>query len=1077
MKPTTTLRLLTATTSKNEKGDLFTRLIEDLFHAQGYDKVYRDLAQPGREIDIQSEHRHESKSVAIECKAHTDTIGGDDINKFRGVVEVERGTKGKKIVAYFVSLSGFKPSAEKQEEALPKKKRVILWNAQKVIKELEACNMLLTDAEAAERAGQCAHHAGLSTLLVDEIELLAHETGYIKAVFYSQNGQRTHFALIHTGGVALADGPAQVIIAADKRSGGVLHTLTYLSPAPLAPDRQAVVQQAKECYRDWINVECGYIHLDGLPAEADYSTKSLKLERLFVPLRAIIDKENPHAEDKAFVSSKYESHYSEPKAYPISELLTPGARLALLAAPGGGKSTLLKRLATAYTSDERREQIQDGLLSHDWLPLFVRCRELRTKAAHPIKSILEEIPAQTSMQPDEADAFRGVMQEALRAGKALLLVDGLDEIPDEADRKIFAKNLRTFLALNPLITAVITSREAGFRAVAGVIADACQHARLASLEPADIKHLCTQWHIEVNNVDSLKVREQAQKLTQDIFANNSIHTLARNPLLLTTLLVVKRTIGELPRNRAGLYEEAVRLLVKTWNVEGYGFNLASLTERQALAQLSYVACTMLEEGIKQITQGHLYSLLHKAKEVLAEELHYITVSPEDFIEQVERRSSLLISVGKTSRTLETIYEFRHLTFQEYLAARGYVKEQHARRPEELKLVDILSDNFTNENWSEVIPLATVLAEHKANGIVQKLITACEEWGDSDEDEVVRADPHFVLAQCLVDEVSILPKTMTAALEIVAGYGEVFGENDYFLAILQGKAGKEFEQIIERNYFEGDDWDDYTEAMRQLGLNRLLQKEKGLYSLLQDREEIDSIITELNSSDIKRKISAGMLIVALGYELFSVYEQEEPNMQPAQARRLRAGLNTLLVAGSAPAAYTAAWALAWAGKNNLILGTSPPKAEELLTLFEQWVAAGVTTYIFPWALFEQPILKRDALLKLKVDPSSYADFLKRGTAMAETHRASAFPQAAALIGWYFYTPWNDKDLANLIDQAFPVAVNNKYYGFADEERYEIAKALLSKMGDVGKAMQKQRYSKNKAALAYARKNELPADAPF
>ncbi|WP_262895192.1 NACHT domain-containing protein [Hymenobacter jeongseonensis] len=351
----------------------------------------------------------------------------------------------------------------------------------------------------------------------------------------------------------------------------------------------------------------------------------------------------------------------------------------------------------------------------DWLPLFLRCRTLGDRTADPVLKLLEEIAVQTSMPAQEADAFRGVVHERLRSGKVLLLIDGLDEIPDEGGRKSFANNLRTFLALFPQIAMVVTSREAGFRVVAGVIASTCQQAKLAPLQVADIRYLCEQWHVEVVR-DSPQVREEAQKLANDICNNHNIFTLAQNPLLLTTLLVVKRSIGELPTNRAALYAEAVKLLVKTWNIEGFN----ALNEKEALAQLSYVACAMMEKNIKQIPHAELLNLLQESREVLAAELQYIRMSPEEFVEQVEYRSSLLMLSGRkmVEGELQPLYEFRHLTFQEYLAARGYVKKQHPRRTQRLSLLELLEPKFGDHTWREVIPLAAVLAELDAEPLLK-----------------------------------------------------------------------------------------------------------------------------------------------------------------------------------------------------------------------------------------------------------------------------------------------------------------------------------------------------------------------
>ena len=96
-------------TSTNAIGDLFTRLVSDLFYSLGYDNLRLDVQKAGREIDIQGEHRHEARSVVAECKAHQKKMGGADLNKFLGAVTRER-SKGKQVAGYFVSLGGFSES-------------------------------------------------------------------------------------------------------------------------------------------------------------------------------------------------------------------------------------------------------------------------------------------------------------------------------------------------------------------------------------------------------------------------------------------------------------------------------------------------------------------------------------------------------------------------------------------------------------------------------------------------------------------------------------------------------------------------------------------------------------------------------------------------------------------------------------------------------------------------------------------------------------------------------------------------------------------------------------------------------
>src|SRR6185295_17700437 len=196
--------------------------------------------------------------------------------------------------------------------------------------------------------------------------------------------------------------------------------------------------------------------------------------------------------------------------------------------------------------------------------------------------------------------------------------------------------------------------------------------------------------------------------------NERIRLLTENPLLLTTLLVVKRCVGELPRSRTALYREAIRVLVRTWNVEGY----APLDEDETLAQLSYVACAMMEEGIQQIGHKNLLKLLRNCRQELEAELQFARISPQEFIERIEYRSSLVMQTGHEhiDGLLQPVYEFRHLTFQEYLAARGYVEEQYPGRDLGHSLADVLERHFEDEGWREVI------------GVARGSARDCRRWG-------------------------------------------------------------------------------------------------------------------------------------------------------------------------------------------------------------------------------------------------------------------------------------------------------------------------------------------------------------
>ncbi len=714
-KQAAAVRLLAGT--NNQSGDLFTRLCGDLFFALGYDDLRYDVANSGRELDLQGKHRLEPRRVIAECKAQKEKSGGDALNKFFGSVSRERDRdKSSAVTAYFVSLSGFTETARTQEAETSDGQRLVLLDGRQVVDELIRIRVIVDRAKALERAGRCAQAAGLSEAVAtpDDVELLGHELGYVWVVYYSLHKQRTHFALIHADGNALGASVAQTVIAADQLKRGKLDQLQYLPPPPTAADRVQQKQAAEQQYRRWVVTEFGDIQLDGLPADADLAALRIRLERLFVPLRL----------SRTWTEQAEDGPKQREWTGPVGKFLTEHSRFALLAKPGGGKSTLLKRLAVAYAEADagRLNESNDGLPPRDWLPLLVRCRELKERAERPIRELVEGLPKHAGLSDFELGLFDETLDEALRAGKVLLLVDGLDEISNEGALKSFVNNLRTFLAMFPQVAFVVTSREAGYRHVAGVVASICAQTTLAPFNKNDVRRLCEAWHVQVVK-DTETVRRESQELATKIWENERIRALAENPLMLTTLLVVRRTINDLPTKRVELYRETVKVFIRTWNTQG--FEPMDLEDTQA--QLSYVACAMLQDGVQQIGRRRLLELLKAARRELDSELGFTKISPDDFIDRVEHRSSLLMQTGHEvlEDRLQPVYEFRHLTFQEYLAARGFVAEQYPGRAAEQPLVELFAPHFEDDRWKEVIPLAAVLAGRKAEPLIRRLTEICE----------------------------------------------------------------------------------------------------------------------------------------------------------------------------------------------------------------------------------------------------------------------------------------------------------------------------------------------------------------
>jgi Restriction endonuclease len=193
MYPPVEIRIIA--TEANDRGDLFGRLMSDLFFSLGYDNVRLNIARSGREIDIEAEHRFEARRAIAECKALDEKVGGTEVNKLAGKLRPERNRRsGHGVAGYFISLSGFPGTAIDQEDEAGHE-AVILIDGPQVVSELIKGRVLVSVEVATSQAGKtAAEYTQLS--LDDAPELLAHKMGWLWVVYYCQGKQRTHFVFV-----------------------------------------------------------------------------------------------------------------------------------------------------------------------------------------------------------------------------------------------------------------------------------------------------------------------------------------------------------------------------------------------------------------------------------------------------------------------------------------------------------------------------------------------------------------------------------------------------------------------------------------------------------------------------------------------------------------------------------------------------------------------------------------------------------------------------------------------------------------------------------------------------------------
>jgi formylglycine-generating enzyme required for sulfatase activity len=408
-------------------------------------------------------------------------------------------------------------------------------------------------------------------------------------------------------------------------------------------------------------------------------------------------------------------------------------RLVLLGDPGSGKSTFVSFVALCLAGELLgREDANLALLTsplpdddgdaqdepQPWghgaiLPVRVVLRDFAA-AGLPTKGtkvgarhLLDFVRGE--LERSSLGAFAKHLEAELRDDGGLLLLDGLDEVPEAEDRRVQLRDLvRDFAGAFPRCRILVTSRIYAYQNQEWNLGENFQEASLAPFSPGQIRLFIGRWYEEVAPRRGLTpddARGKATLLEHAIVSNERLLALAERPLLLTLMASLHAWRGgTLPEKRESLYAAAVELLLAHWErqrvVQGADGQAVviqrSLSEwlkvsqdrlRKALDALAFQAHAeqATGEGTADVSEGDLLAALARVSST-------VEANPSLLVEFLRDRAGLLLPRGVG------VYTFPHRTFQEYLAARHLTVDDFPA-----KLVGLAREN--PERWREALLLA------------------------------------------------------------------------------------------------------------------------------------------------------------------------------------------------------------------------------------------------------------------------------------------------------------------------------------------------------------------------------------
>jgi hypothetical protein len=176
--------------------------------------------------------------------------------------------------------------------------------------------------------------------------------------------------------------------------------------------------------------------------------------------------------------------------------------------------------------------------------------------------------------------------------------------------------------------------------------------------------------------------------------------------------------------------------------------------------------------------------------------------------------------------LVEFFEFRHLTFQEFLTARAMVEGWHPGRKEDDTLSSVLEPHLVEEPWREVIPLAAVLGGKSTEVLIQ---TLTEYVGQITSNEAPLHNSIVnTLVNCLADEAAARPETIRAAIRALVRVGTTIASVSSTPILARGRYGPDLRDEAGRAFLSSAPIDaDAADALTAAVFWQTLQSEDGV----------------------------------------------------------------------------------------------------------------------------------------------------------------------------------------------------------------------------------------------------------
>jgi len=329
----------------------------------------------------------------------------------------------------------------------------------------------------------------------------------------------------------------------------------------------------------------------------------------------------------------------------------------ILGHPGSGKTTLLQHLLLRYACNFKNA---------NHIPIFIPLRELDDRA------FLDYIAHFVKMH--KFTRF-GYIKRQLKRGKCLVMFDGLDEVSEIEKRRGVMQRINEFSTEFSGNHILVTSRIEGFSH--NVLNPSFHEHEILDLDADQRKNF-------IKGI--LPADKNPDRLIRQIEEQRGLQRLAVRPLTLALLTFIYQETKSLPKSRIRIYETCIDLMLEDRDeVRGlleYRNKYDSDLKKQILRKISF---DFLQEGKQSFDINDL-------KNKITESIQAAGLTQIDVTGLIKE---LAESNGIFRRKTKYEYDFAHLTFQEFFAAKElYVLPEIERE-------QLLTEKMKLDSWREV----------------------------------------------------------------------------------------------------------------------------------------------------------------------------------------------------------------------------------------------------------------------------------------------------------------------------------------------------------------------------------------